>query len=114
MSCLLRSGTTFEVINDAHTCKHLCLLSEPWSPDMATMDELGLGWRGYSKTEPVTILLIAILLFVPLSETEYNDSGQNQYCCSSQDTMMFGSYTGCTRLMSKTNCLVKFSCFLGF
>ena len=55
----------------------------------------------------MAILLRAIRLFVPLSTTEYNGNGQDQYSCSCQDTMKFESYTGYIRLISKTNCPVK-------
>lgn len=51
--------------------------------------------EGLSKTKAETSLFRAIRLFIPLSERVYNGS------C--QDTVMFGSYTEHTRLMSETN-----------
>ena len=72
------------------------------------------GWRGHTKTEAVTILLRAIRVFIALSETESNCNGQDQYSDSCQDIRKFASYTGNTRLMSKTNCHVKLPGFLDY
>ena len=70
------------------------------------------GWRGHSTTEAMTILLGAIRMFMPLSETEYNGNCQDRYSSSCQDTVTFASHTGATKLMSKTNCPVKPACLL--
>jgi hypothetical protein len=88
--------------------------SGPRSPDMASRSYIRLGWSSYSTTEAVAILLRAIRLFIPLSETKYDGSCQDQSHGSCQVTMTFASHTGYMRLISTTNCPVKFPCFLDF
>lgn len=66
-----------------------------------------------AKLKVLAILFRAIRLFIPSSETEYNDGHQDQYSCSCQDTVTFASHIGYTRLISKT-CPVKPSCFLDY
>lgn len=39
---------------------------------MAERNEIRPGWRGHNITEAVTILLRAIIHFIPLSERECN------------------------------------------
>jgi len=56
--------------------------------------KIGSGWRGYTKSEAMTILLRAMRLFIALSGTEYNGSGQDQFGCHCQDTMKFASCSG--------------------
>ena len=46
--------------------------------------------------------------------TEYNHNFQDQYSCSCQETMKFGSYTGYTRLMSKTYGPLNLPCVLDY
>lgn len=78
-------------------------------------EELNLdGWEGHRKTKSVKILLRAVKLFMPLSETEYNDDCWDQYNCSLQDTMMFANLAGYTKLISKSNCPVQLPRFLEF
>lgn len=73
-----------------------------WSVGMKTRPRMGL-----SKNEAETCLLQAIRFLIPLSETEYNGSCQEEYNCSCQDTTTFASCSRYTRLMSKTNCPAK-------
>lgn len=71
-------------------------------------------WRGHSTSEAVIILLRAIKPFIALLETDNNGNCHNQYSYICQDTMKFASYTGYTRVMSKTNGPAKSLCFLDY
>lgn len=88
--------------------KHLHSFARPRSPDMATRNEIRPGWKSHSTTEALIILLRAIRLFVPLSETEYNDNCQDQYSCSCQNSVVYASHTEYRRLMCSTSCPVSF------
>lgn len=81
-------------------------------PGMVPRNELGLWWRAHSKTGAVTFLLRAIIVFTPLSETEYINKCQDQCSYGCQVTMKFASHIAYKRLMSKIKpCPIKPSYF---
>jgi hypothetical protein len=86
------------------------VLTGPRFPDIILRNVSRLAG---SKTEACDNLLRANR-HLYLHQKQYNGHCQDRYRCSCQNTMTFASHTGYTRIMFKTNCLVRLSCFLDF
>lgn len=84
-------------------CKCQLILTGPWLPNVASekLNHAGQQARGCDS------FIESNQTFYTLSETEDTGDFRDQYGSSCQDTMMCASYTGCTRLMSKTSYPVK-------
>lgn len=81
------------IASQVENCKHPRLLTGQGHLIMALMRPGQLEGPQQNLKEVMAILLRAIRLFIPLSETIYCIC-QNQYSCSCQDTMTFANYIG--------------------